>query len=282
MNRYESSKLYHNNNCSYQIKNESSLIFIFNPLERNSIELLQNNSLSSPIMILKNSAYMRTSSPTMNRNNLIYVESNLTLSQLNNIFYKELDLYVANTTLILTLQKKLKLMSCSNSTKIELERKLNTCETNKFMPENRTFIYENQCLKVINTQFKVTIKCDEMYSSRFSATLNGRVLEPFVLEDYNKQQLYSCCLNKTFSIEFYGRCRTLDPKMINGLQFNEKSTCNAAFNRVVNVGYSFTGNCLYRVTFESTCNNHDIKFSTCHGLKCEEQDAVDLLPPTDN
>ena len=257
---FEVSDVYLNFSCQEKLLDNKSLIFVDskNPACKSLIAEASNKS----IILINSNIQRRSSSPINSNPNTFYLEETLNLNHLNSS-----TIFIGNISFLLTIVRGQ--FNCSRDTEIELANHSSTCYQHKFLDSSGN-IYEQRCINVDNHVYAVDLFCDQRFNSSFKPILQGIEQEPIILATNNDGYEITCCFNNTYFFQFYGSCNLNTAKAtLPKLKFYERNKCSNLLKRLINVGYHIHDECLYKVYFESACDDFDKRLPTCFGLQCE-------------
>ena len=181
---------------------------------------------------------------------------------------KSLDyLYIGNLTYIMSIARENAI--CSSSLEIELNPTSKPCSQYKYI-SNISMIRERQCLKIDNELYDLDVNCNATIDSSYVPMLNGMKANAKVLYYASERKFTSCCLNDTYAIKLFGKCKTADFSVTTeNLTFHQKP-CQEDFYQHLNIGYMYQDECLTKISFQSACNSPKNILSTCYRINCND------------
>ena len=244
-------------------------MMILNIEERICVNFLSKINGTIPMFGIKPLQDMRSSSPKIDQVNFFYLTSNFSFNEFIDNLLNKSYIYISNSTFTNSVNKSIKKLACSKTKSVELGKRNNHCEPTKYLSQS-TIIYEHQCIKTSNALLVVSVKCPGKFNSSFIPYLDGIRQDPMELLTKDKISYLSCCKGKNYVLQFYGNCNIKNLNNIIEHTHFEKGKCDNIRNILVNTGYYVNRACLYKVSFDSECNNKDIKLPTCRRVQCDK------------
>ena len=263
---YDVVNVYFSHHCNDTLINMNYELFILNydKIECGSFGV--KNNITVPILAMKNSPNSRYSSPKVINKDNFEMKSNYSFTELASFEKAKTIFSISNASLLFkTVAESL---TCSDGKHVELGQPIDTCEPTKYLlsPAN---IYEQQCIDIFDNHIIVSVDCQKKFNSSFIPVLDGIKQDPMELIK-DQTPFFSCCKGKNYVFQFYGNCNIKNLNNIIEHTHFEKGKCDNIRNILVNTGYYMNRACLYKVSFDSECNNKDIKLPTCRRVQCDK------------
>ena len=267
-NTYRLQEIYFDIECTEKEIYEKDILFI-NKSNPNCVTLVKIKNKTKIIIDEHNT--FRTSSPFHNKlfpRDFLKLRSEV--QELGTLY---------GSTILPAIHDINKYLTCSEKTVIELMpttfKTVNirntsiNCTVFKFMTSSG-LIYENQCVKIDQLQYKTQVSCQNL-SAETSFHLNGNELSISNMFERNGKMHSRCCINATHSIEKYGLCEaTFYDDMNQENKFYRIGKCDK-FDRQELISFGHDGNCVVSTFYEADCMNSNIPLkNSCRTVVCDD------------